>query len=295
MRMIYRFLLATAFVTTPILAAAHNDLAREPRGIDTLVPTSSPSQPDSSSRKITIYTAKRIVTLDPGTPSAEAVAVMNGKILGVGTLDEVRGWITNEEFEIDRRFQDVVIIPGLIEAHMHPQITGVLWQGVYVGRFDRTAPDGTSIKGLETKQAAIEQLRNAAAKMPADGRWLLAWGYQPEFYGDSPLTRADLDPISNGHPMFIENLSMHIYYAKSKALEIAGITDKTDVAGIVKKDGTPTSEIKEIRGGAYFRREAAAARRHNAAEGHLGRRQARASRRSDDVRRPVLRHHSGRL
>ncbi|MGZ8368389.1 MAG: hypothetical protein ACXWVK_06745 [Rhodoplanes sp.] len=189
MRMIYRFLLATAFVTTPILAAAHNDLAREPRGIDTLVPTSSPSQPDSSSRKITIYTAKRIVTLDPGTPSAEAVAVMNGKILGVGTLDEVRGWITNEEFEIDRRFQDAVIIPGLIEAHMHPQITGVLWQGVYVGRFDRTAPDGTSIKGLETKQAGIEQLRNAAAKMPADGRWLLAWGYQPEFYGDSPLTR----------------------------------------------------------------------------------------------------------
>lgn len=252
MRMIYRFLLATAFVTTPILAAAHNDLAREPRGIDTLVPTSSPSQPDSSSRKITIYTAKRIVTLDPGTPSAEAVAVMNGKILGVGTLDEVRGWITNEEFEIDRRFQDAVIIPGLIEAHMHPQITGVLWQGVYVGRFDRTAPDGTSIKGLETKQAAIEQLRNAAAKMPADGRWLLAWGYQPEFYGDSPLTRADLDPISNGHPMFIENLSMHIYYANSKAFEIAGITDTTDVAGIVKKDGTPTGEIKEIEAALAF-------------------------------------------
>ena len=252
MRMIYRFLLATAFVTTPILAAAHNDLAREPRGIDTLVPTSSPSQPDSSSRKITIYTAKRIVTLDPGTPSAEAVAVMNGKILGVGTLDEVRGWITNEEFEIDRRFQDAVIIPGLIEAHMHPQITGVLWQGVYVGRFDRTAPDGTSIKGLETKQAAIEQLRNAAAKMPADGRWLLAWGYQPEFYGDSPLTRADLDPISNGHPMFIENLSMHIYYANSKAFEIAGITDTTDVAGIVKKDGKPTGEIEEIEAALAF-------------------------------------------
>ena len=30
---------------------------------------------------------------------------MNGKILGVGTLDEVRGWITNEEFEVDRRFK----------------------------------------------------------------------------------------------------------------------------------------------------------------------------------------------
>jgi predicted amidohydrolase YtcJ len=246
MQLIYRFFLAVAFMTVPTLAVAHDELAREPRGIDTLVPASSPSRSDSSSQKITIYTAKTIVTLDPGTPSAEAVAVMNGKILGVGTLDEVRGWITKEEFEIDRRFENAVIVPGFIEAHMHPQFTGVLWQGVYVGRFDRTAPDGTPMKGLETKQAVIERLRDAAAKTPEDGRWLVAWGYQPEFYGNSPLTRADLDPISNGHPVFIENLSMHIYYANSKAFEITGITDQTDVAGIVKKDGKPTGEIKEI-------------------------------------------------
>jgi predicted amidohydrolase YtcJ len=81
---------------------------------------------------------------------------------------------------------------------------------------------------------------------------LLAWGYQPEFYGDSPLTRADLDPISNGHPIFIENLSMHIYYANSKAFEIAGITDKTEIAGIVKKDGKPTGEIQEIEAALAF-------------------------------------------
>ena len=82
---------------------------------------------------------------------------MDGKILGVGTLDEVRGWVTNQEVEIDRRFQDAVIVPGFIEAHMHPQITGVLWQGVYVGRFDRTAPDGTPVKGNETKQAVLDR------------------------------------------------------------------------------------------------------------------------------------------
>ena len=131
MKMIYRCVLAAILVAAPTLAVAHNELAREPRGTDTLVPAgSAPPQADSSARKITIYTAKTIVTLDPGTPSAQAVAVMNGKILGVGTLNEVRGWITDEEFEIDRRFQDAVIVPGFIEAHMHPQFTGVLWQGV---------------------------------------------------------------------------------------------------------------------------------------------------------------------
>ena len=177
---------------------------------------------------------------------------MNGKILGVGTLDEVRGWVTNQEVDIDRRFQNAVIVPGFIEAHMHPQITGVLWDGVYVGRFDRVAPDGTPVKGSETKQAVLDRLRDAAAKAPADGRWLIAWGYQPEFYGNSPLTRADLDPISKGHPIFIENLSMHIYYANSKAFEAAGITDQTNVKGIVKKDGKPTGEIEEIEAALTF-------------------------------------------
>ncbi|MGA8158636.1 MAG: hypothetical protein WB822_21015, partial [Rhodoplanes sp.] len=142
MQMIARILLAAAFVMAPIVATAHNELVREPRGIDALVPTSPAAPAESSPQKITIYTAKTIVTLDPGTPTAQAVAVMNGKILGVGTLDEVRGWVTNQEVEIDRRFENAVIVPGFIEAHMHPQITGVLWQGVYIGRFDRIAPDG---------------------------------------------------------------------------------------------------------------------------------------------------------
>ena len=89
---------------------------------------------------------------------------MDGKILGVGTLDEVKGWVTNQEVEIDRRFEDAVIIPGLIEAHMHPQITGVLWLGAYVGRFDRTAPDGTLVKGLETKQAVLDRLQGGCCQ-----------------------------------------------------------------------------------------------------------------------------------
>jgi predicted amidohydrolase YtcJ len=252
MRVVYRFCLAAVLVTTPTLAPGQNEVASAPREGDKLVPASTRPQVDSSTQKITIYTAKTIVTLDSAKPTAEAVAVTNGKILGVGTLDEVRGWVTRQEFEIDRRFQDAVIVPGFIEAHMHPQFAGLLWEGVYVGRFDRIAPDGTPIKGLETKAAVIERLRNAAAQLTADASWLVGWGYQPEFYGNSPLTRADLDPISKGHPIFIENLSMHIYYANSKAFEVAGITSQTNLAGIVRKDGEPTGEIEEVNAALAF-------------------------------------------
>jgi predicted amidohydrolase YtcJ len=245
MQLIRRLFLAAVLATGPTLAVAHDELAREPRGPDALVPAAATPQPSAAPRKIIIYTAKTIVTLDPGTPTAQAVAVMDGKTLGVGTLDEVRGWITNEEFEIDRRFEDAVIVPGFIEPHMHPQ-------GVYIGRFDRTSPDGVLVTGLATKQAVIDRLREAASKMQGDGRWLIAWGYQPEFYDNAPLTRADLDPISNGHPVFIENLSMHIYYANNKAFEIAGIPDGTDIVGIIKRDGKPTGEIKEIQAALTF-------------------------------------------
>jgi predicted amidohydrolase YtcJ len=249
--MIRRAFLTAALIAAPGLGLAGvHELAREPSGIDTPAPEAVPPQP--AAKAITIYTAKTILTQDPGTPVAEAVAVMDGKILGVGTLDEVKGWAAGGAVEIDRQFEDAVIVPGFIEAHMHPQITGVLWFGVYVGRFDRTAPDGTPVTGLETKDAVLDRLKDAAAKLPADGSWLVAWGYQPEFYGNSPLTRADLDPISNGHPVMIENLSMHIYYANSKAFEIADIGDDTDIVGIVKKDGKPTGEIEEVQAALAF-------------------------------------------
>ena len=174
MQTIKHLILAAVLFTAPstAFAGAYHDLAREPHGIEVPVPEPAPAPAAPAAKKITIYTAKTIVTEDPGTPTAEAVAVMDRKILGVGTLDEVKGWVTDEQVEIDQRFKDAVIVPGLIEAHMHPQITGILWQGVYVGRFDRTAPDGTLVKGLDTKEALSSGSRTPRRNCrPTAGGW----------------------------------------------------------------------------------------------------------------------------
>ena len=45
----------------------------------------------SPAPQATIYTAREIVTLDTAKPAGEAVAVINGRILWVGNLDEVVG------------------------------------------------------------------------------------------------------------------------------------------------------------------------------------------------------------
>jgi len=44
------------------------------------------------SSKITIFSAKKVMTMSPVRPEGAAVAVRDGKILAVGTIDELKEW-----------------------------------------------------------------------------------------------------------------------------------------------------------------------------------------------------------
>ena len=92
MQTIKHLILAAVLVATPgtAFAGAYHDLAREPHGIEVPVPEPAPAPAAPAAKKITIYTAKTIVTEDPGTPTAEAVAVMDGKILVSARLTRSR-------------------------------------------------------------------------------------------------------------------------------------------------------------------------------------------------------------
>jgi predicted amidohydrolase YtcJ len=66
--------------------------------------------------KTTIYRARRILTMNPSKPEATHVAVRGDRILGAGELDELSGW---GEYQLDERFADKVLMPGLVEGHSH--------------------------------------------------------------------------------------------------------------------------------------------------------------------------------
>ena len=68
----------------------------------------------------TIYSARRILTMNPRRPVATHVAVRDGHVLGAGALDELAGW---GEYELDERFAGKVVMPGLVEGHCHS------WEG----------------------------------------------------------------------------------------------------------------------------------------------------------------------
>ena len=61
----------------------------------------------------TVFSARRIVTLDPNQPAATHVAVRDGRILAVGDLDRMRAW---GAFDLDERFADRVLLPGFIDS-----------------------------------------------------------------------------------------------------------------------------------------------------------------------------------
>ena len=71
----------------------------------------------------TVYNARKIITMNPMQESATHVAVRDGRILAVGALAEMALW---GDFQLDERFADKVLMPGLIEGHCHLK-EGSMW------------------------------------------------------------------------------------------------------------------------------------------------------------------------
>ena len=191
---------------------------------------------------VTIYPARKIVTMNPARPYASHVAVREGRIVGAGTLDELAGW---GAWTLDDRFADKVLMPGLVEGHSHT-MEGTLWAYVYCGFFDRMDPEGTVWPGLKSIDEIVERLREAADRLQSPTAPLAGWSLDAIYYGDRRVSRHDLDRVSTGRAIGVLNASGHILNVNSKALELAGLLKPgIDHPGIpLGADGLPTGEMK---------------------------------------------------
>ena len=192
-----------------------------------------------SAARTVVYRARRIHTLDPDRPVATHVAVRGGRVLGVGTPDDLRGWGVHD---LDERFADRVLMPGLVEGHSH-LMAGTLWQHVYCGAFDTYHPEGQAVPGLRSLPAVQDALRRGAP--PGDGP-ITGWGLDPLQAGASVVTRHDLDHVSASRPVGVLHGSGHLLYANSEALRRASLLRPgVDHPGIpLAEDGLPRGELK---------------------------------------------------
>jgi predicted amidohydrolase YtcJ len=187
---------------------------------------------------VRVFVAKRVITMNPAQPFATHVAVRDGRILAVGGAEEVADL---GPIELDTRFQDSVILPGFVEGHSH-LFEGAVWRDPYVGFFDRRAPDGRVVKGLKSIEAVVERLREVAAE--GGDSAITAWGFDPIYFGGRRMNLADLDAVSRERPVVITHASIHIMNVNSRAMELAGLDQATDLDGLVRGlQGELTGEL----------------------------------------------------
>ena len=191
---------------------------------------------------ITVFQAKKIITMDINQPTATHVAVQDGKILAVGGADCADEWgaVTH-----DNRLANSVLMPGLIEGHAH-MMAGAMWAYAYAGYHDRIDPNGKLWKGMTDIDAVVAGLRAYAESLDKDAP-LVAWGFDPIFLQSERLSRKHLDQISSSRPIAIIYSNFHLMCVNSKALEMAEFNRETNAEGVIKDaDGIPTGELQEM-------------------------------------------------
>lgn len=161
--------------------------------------------------------------MDAGRPTGEAVAVANGRIVSVGTVESMQPWLKRFPHTFDDRFRDKIILPGLIDPHTHLRLSGTYMGLNYVGPIDSAAPTGLR-RGLPSRDAVLNQLRSLAAEHTDAAEPILAWGYDPASQ-EGHLDRDMLDSISDTVPLWVVAYAPHIIYCNTPMLELIGVDD----------------------------------------------------------------------
>jgi len=193
--------------------------------------------------EITVFEAQKIITMNASRPSATHVAVRDGRVLGVGDLNDMA---TFGAFTLNRDFADKILTPGFVEGHAHA-MEGGIWSNAYVGYMDRYDPDGNLWRGSANMEEVVATLQRLEAEMDDADTPLFAWGFDPIYFGGARMSVAELDRVSTTRAVLVLHSNGHLLNVNSHVLGLAGIGDDTNVYGVLKDDaGKPTGELMEM-------------------------------------------------
>jgi predicted amidohydrolase YtcJ len=181
----------------------------------------SQTAPESSQQLI----LARIITQNPAQPEAGAVLVEHGRVVAVGSREELQAQFPGAEL-LDHR--DLILTPGLTDAHIHLVSYG----------FSLTQ---LNLHGVRSVAEVAAKVAQRAANTPS-GEWIRGGGFLLSELGlqGYPTTEA-LDAVSGNRPVLLYSRDLHLAWVNRRALDLAGITAQTpDPAGgqIIRPLGT---------------------------------------------------------
>jgi len=199
-----------------------------------------------------ILSGGKVVTLDPNSTIADAIAVSGDRIVAVGDAPSVTAAAGANAKHIDLAGRTA--IPGLIDGHAHMDREGLKLR----------LP---SLAGATCIGDILERIA-AEARDARPGEWIVTMPVgDPPYYSGVPgnlregrvPTRQELDEVAPDNPVYIRAIWGHwrntlplVSIANSAALEIAGITrDTIPPAATIQIDkdhatGEPTGVIHEF-------------------------------------------------
>jgi hypothetical protein len=176
----------------------------------------------SPAGRIVVYQARQIVTMHDGCPTATTVAVRGDRIVAVGSLDEVAAALGDLPYELDRSLADKVVLPGLIDQHLHPILGATTLATEVIAIEDWVLPDRT-FPAAHSHDEYVARLRAVERAMSDPDEWLFSWGYHSLWHGE--LNREVLDAVSGARPIAIWQRSCHEFYLNTAALDAFGLLD----------------------------------------------------------------------
>jgi predicted amidohydrolase YtcJ len=191
-----------------------------------------------------VLTNGRVVTVDPGKPEAEAIAVRGDRVEAVGSSREIKAYIgqRTEVIDLAGRFA----MPGFVESHAH--FTGV-----------GTAKTQLELMKTRTWDEIVAMVAEAAKKAKP-GDWIVGRGWHQEKWDRKPLETVEgfpthelLTKAAPDNPVVLTHASGHATVANAKAMELGGVTRKTQnpAGGQIVRDakGNATGVFKETASG----------------------------------------------
>jgi predicted amidohydrolase YtcJ len=166
---------------------------------------------------------------------AQAVAILDGRIIAVGTDDEIKIYAGPNTQTINLGGR--LAVPGFIDSHVH----------FLQGSFQLLE---VNLKHTRDEAEFVRRIEAKAKTLPR-GRWILGGNWDEEAWPDAKLpTRQMIDPVTPDNPVYISRYDGHAGLANSVALKLAGITKRTQSppGGVIVRDpktGEPTGVLKD--------------------------------------------------